>query len=219
MIQNKNSPKTPKTASSHPVQIGGSAIRDILHRRHALFLDRDGIINIDNNYVYRQQDFTFTPGIFLFLRAVQDLGYRLAILTNQSGVARGFYTVTDYQGITSYMLSILAKEGISIDLVLACFEHEDGSVANYARESFWRKPNPGMVMDAAQRLRVDPARSAFLGDRLSDMDAAKAGGIGLPLWLTSDTAQRHSINVHTIKNFDEALEELTVFKNNHADII
>ena len=71
----------------------------------------------------------------------------------------------------------LRQQGIGIDLVLGCCEHPDGVLPAYARESYWRKPNPGMVLEAVQRLRLDPARSVFLGDQMRDMEAAKAGGI------------------------------------------
>jgi D-glycero-D-manno-heptose 1,7-bisphosphate phosphatase len=81
------------------------------------------------------------------------------------------------------MLGELAKQGIAIALTLACFEHPGGTVAPYKRESFWRKPNPGMVLEAVRRLGLDPARSAFLGDQQRDMEAAFAGGIGARMWL------------------------------------
>ncbi|MGE3624010.1 MAG: D-glycero-alpha-D-manno-heptose-1,7-bisphosphate 7-phosphatase [Bdellovibrionales bacterium] len=146
-------------------------------KRRGLLLDRDGVINIDHGYVGTREQFEFMPNIFPFLRAVQDMGFRLAILTNQSGVARGMYTECDYRDLTNWMLAELARQGIVIDLVLACFEHPEGTVSAYARESFWRKPNPGMVLEAVQRLNLDPARSAFVGDNKRDMEAAERAGI------------------------------------------
>lgn len=175
--------------------------------RRGLLLDRDGIINVDHGYVGNREQFEFMPGIFPFLRAAQDLGYRLAILTNQSGVGRGKYTVADYEKLTAWMRGELAKEGVAIDLILACFEHDEGDVAPYNRPSFWRKPNPGMVLDAVQRLRLDPARSAFLGDKPTDMEAAKAGGIGTRLLLTQKPAQKIE-GVTAVRDFNEALEAL-----------
>jgi len=148
-------------------------------KRRGLLLDRDGVINIDRGYVGKREQFEFMPGLFDFLRRAQDLGYRLAILTNQSGVARGMYTVADYEKLTGWMLGELAKEGIAIDLVLACFEHPEGTVPEFTRESFWCKPNPGMVLEAVQRLNLDPTRSVFIGDQERDMVAARGGGIGL----------------------------------------
>jgi D-glycero-D-manno-heptose 1,7-bisphosphate phosphatase len=175
--------------------------------RRGLLLDRDGVINADRGYVGTRAQFEFMPGIFPFLRAAQDLGYRLAILTNQSGVARGKYTAEDFEKLTDWMRGELAKEGIAIDLVLACFEHEDGSVAPYNRASFWRKPDPGMVLEAVQRLRLDPTRSAFLGDKMTDMEAAKAGGIGTRL-LLADKLPEKSDGVMLVRDFREALKAL-----------
>jgi len=174
--------------------------------RRGLLLDRDGIINVDHNYVGKPEQFEFLPGLFPFLRAAQDGGFRLAIITNQSGVARGYYTGADFEKLTKWMLGKLAQEGIALDLVLACFEHTEGTVAEYRRESFWRKPNPGMVLEAVQKLRLDPARSWFLGDKKSDMLAAQAGGIkGCLLFNSPDQA---GPGMKPVKNFDEARQAI-----------
>jgi D-glycero-D-manno-heptose 1,7-bisphosphate phosphatase len=149
-------------------------------KRRGLLLDRDGVINVDHGYVAKPEQFQFLPGLFPFLRAAQDMGFRLAILTNQSGVARGFYTAADYEKLMAWMRGKMAKQGISIDLALACFEHAEGTV---------------------------PARSAFLGDHLRDMQAAKAGGIGLRLLLT-DHAKEKPEGVTVVRNFEEALGAL-----------
>lgn len=175
-----------------------------MHRR-GLLLDRDGIINVDDLYVGSRERFQFVPGVIPFLRAVQDKGYRLAILTNQSGVARGFYTVADYQALTAWMLKELAGNGVVIDLVLHCFECADGSVDAYSRESFWRKPNPGMVLDAIQRLNLDPKQSAFLGDRLSDMEAAEAGGIHKRVLLPHQDIKKYPAGIAIAHSYDDVL--------------
>ncbi|MDE1900517.1 MAG: HAD family hydrolase [Alphaproteobacteria bacterium] len=175
----------------------------------ALLLDRDGVINIDCGYVGDVARFEFMPGLFPFLRAVRDRGFRLAVLTNQSGVARGLYGAADHAAVTAHMLTALKREGIDIDLNLACFEHPEGTVAPYARESFWRKPHPGMVLEAVRRLDLDASRSAFLGDNLRDMQAAQGGGIGACLWLT----QKKPVpppGVRVVTGFDEALINLSV---------
>jgi D-glycero-D-manno-heptose 1,7-bisphosphate phosphatase len=173
--------------------------------RKGLLLDRDGVINVDRGYVGKREQFEFISAVFPFLRAAQASGYRLAILTNQSGVARGFYTADDYEKLTGWMLGELARQGIAIDLVLHCFEHAEGSVAPYNRESFWRKPNPGMVLEAVQRLRLDPARSVFLGDHERDMQAARAGGIGTCL-LLGGKAQAEGVKA--VKDYDAALSAM-----------
>lgn len=178
-----------------------------MHKNRALLLDRDGVINDDSGFVGAIDRFAFMPGLFPFLRASRHLGFQLAILTNQSGVARGLYSKDDYQKLTAYMLNELRREAIEIDLVLACFEHANGVVPAYARQSFWRKPNPGMVLEAIHKMALDPSRSAFIGDSLTDMQAAEKGGIQKRLWLTqkNDPAPE---GVAIVRNFEEALKKL-----------
>lgn len=171
--------------------------------RRGLLLDRDGVINVDHGYVGKREQFEFIPALFPFLNAAQDLGFRLAVITNQAGVARGLYTAADYERLNAWMLAGLKRKGIEIDLVLACFEHEEGTVPAYRRQSFWRKPNPGMVMEAIVRLGLDPARSAFLGDHLRDMEAAQAAGIKTCLYLTKES--RAPAGIVPVKDYDEAL--------------
>ncbi|MDR3425778.1 MAG: HAD-IIIA family hydrolase [Alphaproteobacteria bacterium] len=173
----------------------------------ALLLDRDGVINVDKAYVGTIDRFDFMQGIFPFLRAALDLGYRLAVLTNQAGVARGYYSEADYHRLTAHMLDCLRREGIAIELTLACFEHAAGNPP-YAHASYWRKPNPGMVLEAARRMRLDTARSAFLGDQQRDMQAGLGGGIGKNLWLTQEQTEAPA-GVTLVKDYAEALTALS----------
>ena len=172
-------------------------------RKRGLLLDRDGVINIDHGYVGSKAAFTFISGLFPFLRSVRDLGFRLAILTNQSGVGRGLYTKTAFEELNLWMLGELGREGIEIDLVLASFEHPEAKDPLYKRESYWRKPKPGMVLDALQRLKLDPLRSAFLGDKVHDMEAAYAGGIKTCLLLSGKGEV--PAYAKAVKDYDEAL--------------
>ncbi|MDD3030249.1 MAG: HAD-IIIA family hydrolase [Alphaproteobacteria bacterium] len=155
-----------------------------MRKNRGLLLDRDGVINAEWGYVGSRERFSFLPGLFPFLREARDAGYRLAILTNQAGVAHGLYTEEDFSRLTAYMLEEMAREDIAVDLVLGCFFSAKGSVPAYTRPSFWRKPSPGMVLDAVQRLDLDPIRSAFVGDNLTDMQAARLGGIARRILLT-----------------------------------
>ena len=173
-------------------------------KRKALFLDRDGVINLDRAYVGRQEDFTFMPDVFPVLRAAQDRGYRLVVVTNQSGVARGYYTEAAYESLTFWMRQVLLREGITLDAVLACFEHPDATVAAYKRESFWRKPQAGMLLEATQRFRLDPARSVLIGDQPRDLEAAEAAGIAKRLWLT-DSRESPSTGGVVIHALNEAV--------------
>lgn len=172
--------------------------------RRGLLLDRDGVINVDHGYVGKIDQFEFLPGIFPFLRNMQDRGFCLAILTNQSGVARGYYTEHDYYLLQSWMLKQFSSQGITIELVLASFEHPNGVISLHTRESYWRKPNPGMLIDAIQRLNLDASRSVFLGDSIRDMDAALRAKIAAPLWLTQKPEKAPN-KVIVVRDFDEAL--------------
>ncbi len=177
------------------------------NRQKGLFLDRDGIINVDTGYVGHWADFVFQPGVFPFLRAATDKGYRLAIVTNQSGIGRGYYTAEDYEDLTAHMLAALAREGIDIPLVLHAPVHPTEGIGALRRDSFWRKPAPGMILEAAQRLGLDVGRSALLGDSPTDMEAALAAGVKRALWLTK-TPSAMLKGVIQVGDFTEALSHL-----------
>jgi len=136
----------------------------------AVFLDRDGVVNADSGYVHRREDFRFVPGIFEALRAIAELGYRLIIVTNQSGIGRGFYSEEEFAALTEWMLAQLAGEGISIDGVFHCPHLPRDRCA-------CRKPAPGMILEAARRLQIELRDSWLIGDRDSDIAAAHAAGI------------------------------------------
>lgn len=145
----------------------------------ALLLDRDGVVNVDHGYVGCRERFAFTDGIFDLARHAVDRGYRVAVVTNQSGIARGYYTEAEFQTLTDWMCGEFAARGAPLAGVFHCPYHRGGSVARYARDSFWRKPNPGMILEAARRLDLDLGHSVFLGDQPTDMEAAWAAGVGM----------------------------------------
>jgi len=175
--------------------------------RRGLLLDRDGVININHGYVGKKEQFEFLPGLFNFLRQLQDRGFRLAILTNQSGVARGYFTEEDHKTLMDWALNKLASQGITIDLTLACFEHPEGKIETYKRESYWRKPNPGMVLDALQRLHLNPSHSVFLGDSQRDLEAAQRGKIKTCLWLTSLSIEVPP-GITLVHDYDQAMRAI-----------
>ncbi|MDD3181948.1 MAG: HAD family hydrolase [Alphaproteobacteria bacterium] len=152
-------------------------------KRKGLFLDRDGVINEDVGYIGQIDRFVFKPGIFDFLRKAQDHGYVLVIVTNQSGVARCFYTREDHLAVTRWMMKKFAEQGIVISGEYACFEHPDAKDPAYCRQSYWRKPNPGMILEAAVKLSIDLASSAMVGDTDRDLQAAQAAHVGQSLLL------------------------------------
>jgi D-glycero-D-manno-heptose 1,7-bisphosphate phosphatase len=160
--------------------------------RGALFLDRDGIVNLDTGYVHRPADFVFRPGIFALCAAAQARGLALVIVTNQAGIGRGYYTEAAFRALTDWMLARFAARGIGFDAVEYCPDHPTHGIGAYRRENPRRKPGPGMILDACAALGLDPARSAMLGDRATDMQAALAAGVARRLLLPADAGERHA---------------------------
>ena len=140
--------------------------------KKALFLDRDGVINVEKEYLYKQEDFEFIEGIFELCRHYQDLGYLIFVVTNQSGIARKFYSEADFSKLTQWMLGAFEKEGIHITKVYHCPHHPDIS-----GECACRKPKPGMLFDAAKEYGVDLANSVMVGDKERDIEAALNAGL------------------------------------------
>ncbi len=153
----------------------------------ALFLDRDGVLNIDRGYVSRIDDFDFVPGVFETLRLAQARGYKLIIVTNQSGIARGLYTEDDYQQLTSWMLAQLEGEEIFITQVYHCPFHVDGVVPELSIESDLRKPNPGMLLRAQEEHQLDMGESIMVGDKLTDIEAGQRAKVGITVFVGEET--------------------------------
>jgi len=164
--------------------------------RKAFFLDRDGVINIDHGYVSKIEDFTFTNGLFPVLRALKDKGYDLIVVTNQSGIGRGYYAETDFAHVTEWMLRQLDSEGIQIAAVYHCPHNPEADCS-------CRKPAPGMFLQAVHEHGVDPARSWMIGDKPSDMEAASAAGIYNRV-LLGGAVSEHS--THQILKLSELLD-------------
>ena len=146
--------------------------------RKAAFIDRDGVLNEERAFVHRIEDFVFVPGSIEALRMLQAAGYLLVVVTNQSGIARGLYSEADYQALTGHMCERLAAEGISLDAVEYCPHLPDAAVESYRVDCICRKPKPGMLTRAIQALEIDPKASFIVGDRLSDVEAGRAAGLG-----------------------------------------
>jgi D-glycero-D-manno-heptose 1,7-bisphosphate phosphatase len=153
--------------------------------RVAAFIDRDGVINVDREYVFRPADFEFLPGAIAALRALQEAGYLLIVITNQSGIARGIYSEAEYRELEAFISAQLGAAGVALDAVEYCPHLEDAPVVAYRRDCECRKPRPGMLLRAAARLGIDLSRSVLIGDRSSDIQAGRAAGVGRCLLVLS----------------------------------
>ena len=143
----------------------------------AMFLDRDGVINEEIGYLHRQQDVRFVPGVFSLCRAAQGSGYRVFIITNQSGIARGLYSEADFHGLMDWMRAEFAREQVELAAVYFCPFHPVHGIGEYRREHEDRKPGTGMLRRAAREFGLDLSRSIMVGDRCSDVAAANAAGL------------------------------------------
>jgi D-glycero-D-manno-heptose 1,7-bisphosphate phosphatase len=146
--------------------------------RRALFLDRDGVINIDHGYVYLPEQTEWVPGIFELCRSAQGLGYDLIVITNQAGIARGYYDEAQFEAYTRWLHGQFANRGLPILATYHCPHHPTEGIGELRRQCDCRKPEPGMILRASRELDVDLATSAFVGDKPSDMAAGRAAGVG-----------------------------------------
>jgi D-glycero-D-manno-heptose 1,7-bisphosphate phosphatase len=148
--------------------------------RSALFLDRDGIINIDRGYVYKIEEFEFASGIFDLTKFwVQEIGRPIIVTSNQSGIGRGYFDESAFAELTDWMCNRFAAEGAPIARVYHCPFHPQHGVGSYKADHFWRKPAPGMFLQAAADFDLDLGHCVAVGDQLTDIEAAAAAGIGL----------------------------------------
>lgn len=142
----------------------------------ALFLDRDGTINVDHGYVHEPERFEFIDGVFDFCREAQSRGYAIIVVTNQSGIERGYFTEADFASVTKYMLDCFAREGVAIAGVLHCPSLSGPD----------RKPEPGLFLKAKGKYGIDMASSVNVGDRDRDLEAGRRAGVGRNLLFTGD---------------------------------
>ena len=169
-----------------------------------IFLDRDGVVNKEIRYLYRLSDFEFIDGIFDACLYFQKLGYEIVIITNQSGIARGYYSERDYLKLTKWMLDQLHTKGISILDILYC-PHGPESTCNC------RKPRPGMLIEAKYKYNISMKDSWMIGDSESDIKAANAAGISKTILVRSghrvdESNSNSTFTIDSIKQSKEVIK-------------
>jgi len=151
----------------------------------ALFLDRDGVINKEINYLHKVEDVEFLPGIFEISRLFLDKGYRIFIVTNQAGIARGYYSEADFRELTDWMVQEFKNRDIEITKVYYCPFHPTEGVGHYKMDSYDRKPHPGMLFKARDEFDLNLQSSFLIGDKESDIEAGVNAGVGTTILLTT----------------------------------
>jgi D-glycero-D-manno-heptose 1,7-bisphosphate phosphatase len=146
--------------------------------RRGLILDRDGVINEDTGYVHRIDQCRFVEGIFAMTKAFAMRGFAIVIATNQSGIGRGLYGEADHAAFTDWLRGEFARQGVTIAAAYHCPDHPTAGIGRYRRDNLWRKPGPGMILQAAADLSLDLARCWTIGDRDRDIAAGRAAGVG-----------------------------------------
>jgi D-glycero-D-manno-heptose 1,7-bisphosphate phosphatase len=176
--------------------------------RAGLLLDRDGVINEDAGYLHRIEDCRFIDGVFEMVRAFADRGFAVAIVTNQSGIGRGLYGVEEFEHLMAWMRGEFGRRGARIDAVYHCPDHPTEGIGEYRRENAWRKPGPGMLLQAAADLKLDFARSWSIGDRMSDIAAGKAAGVGMLVRLDREVSGFNQVDGYWVAGSHAAIVEL-----------
>ena len=143
----------------------------------ALFLDRDGVINIDHGHVFEIERFDFIDGIFEFCKKAQDFGYKLIIVTNQAGIGKGFYSEDEFFKLRDWVEQEFKNKGIEISKTFYCPYHLEAKDIKYKKDSFDRKPNPGMILSALKDFGIKAENSIMIGDKETDIEAANNANI------------------------------------------
>lgn len=171
--------------------------------KKAIFLDRDGVINKEKIHLFRVEDFEFIDGVFDACRCFISQGFLIVIITNQAGIAKGYYTESDYNILTDWMLERFIENGVYISGVYHCPHHPD-----FTGLCQCRKPAPGMILRAAGELGINLAESLLVGDKFSDVEAGRAAGIAGNFLITTGHRFDHDEAKHKGFMVINSLEEL-----------
>jgi len=173
-------------------------------KRQALFLDRDGVINLDHGYIHRKEDFHFVEGIFEVVGAARAAGYLIVVVTNQAGIGRGYYSEADFWELMHWVSEEFQAHEAPLDAVYFCPYHAEFGIGTYRRDSPCRKPKPGMLLQAAADHHINLSGSCLIGDRLTDVQAAAAAGLA-KYWLLGKHRETNLPNTAHIAHLQEVL--------------
>src|SRR5450830_316763 len=162
----------------------------------ALFLDRDGVINIDKAYVHKPEDCEFVEGIFSLVSRANKLGYKVIIVTNQAGIARGYYSEEQFLQFSAWMRQQFEINNAHIDMIYFCPHHPVHGKGEYMKECDCRKPEPGMFLRAKKEFDIDMQSSLMVGDNYSDLEAAKKAGVDKLFLLSHATPAESDMRSH-----------------------
>lgn len=180
-------------------------------KRRALFLDRDGVINHEYGYVHRPEDFEFKDGIFELCRAAQHQGFLIIVVTNQAGIARGYYTEADFLHLTGWMSVEFEKHDIMITRVYYCPFHPVHGIGKYKSDSPDRKPNPGMLFRARDEYNISLVDSILIGDKVSDIDSGITAGIGTNILLSDRAIVTQNQGLETYRRATSLQEIIDIY--------
>lgn len=181
-------------------------------KHRAVFLDRDGTINVEKEYLYRPEDLEFIPGAPEAIAQLNQTGFLVIVVTNQSGVARGYFSLDDVNRLHQVMQQQLNDEGAHIDAFYLCPHHPDKGLDAYRFNCDCRKGKPGMILTAAAELNIDLQRSYMIGDKISDVEAGLAAGCRCFLVRTGygevarSEAMSSNLNISIVANLSTAVD-------------
>lgn len=174
----------------------------------ALFLDRDGVINKDYGYVYTRDTFHFVDGMMDAVLKFQECGYLIFVITNQSGIGRGLYSHKQFGELTEWMVEQFLRYGVCITKTYYSPYHPEYGLGRYKRDSYCRKPHPGMICQAVAEYGVDLSQSILIGDKESDIEAGLYAGVKTTVLLVHSNDYSSSKADICVKNFNELFEKL-----------
>lgn len=177
----------------------------------ALFLDRDGVINVNYGYVHNSANFEFIEGIFNVARKAYTSGYKIIVITNQSGIARGYYSEEQFLHLTSWMCNQFFNSGAPIEKVYFSPFHPTEGLGIYKKDDISRKPRPGMILQAQREMKLDLRNSILIGDKAGDIQAGFLAGVGTNL-LFSQTAPPDLVGI-PYQLITDLIEALPFFLN------